>query len=270
MLLRWICALALCLTLPARAAELRIDLGHGSHVLTTDQLLHRADTRSVTIPHDVAYQRTMHYRAVPLARLLPGLTAQDHLQFVAADGFTAEVPAALILTTTGAQPWLAVEATSTPWPNLPGKSLSAGPFYLVWTDPESAQVGPEQWPYQLAAIRRINGVAARFPAIVPEQSVPADSPVRGGFAVFKRTCFACHTLNGQGDARLGPDLNIPYNPTEYLRADLLRAFIRNPQSLHRWPQAKMHGFPTRQDLSDADLDLLLDYLRYMAGHKVSH
>ncbi|MGB6144786.1 MAG: cytochrome c, partial [Rhodanobacter sp.] len=129
-----------------------------------------------------------------------------------------------------------------------------------------AGVGPEQWPYQLATIRRADSMAARFPAMLPDPRTPADSAVRRGLAVFQRTCFACHTLNGAGDARLGPDLNIPHNPTEYLRADLLRGYIRDPQSLRRWPQAKMPGFDTRA-LSDADLDDLLSYLRHMAGRK---
>jgi mono/diheme cytochrome c family protein len=91
--------------------------------------------------------------------------------------------------------------------------------------------------------------------------------VRRGYAVFQRTCFACHTLNGEGDARMGPDLNISHNPTEYLSNDMLRAFIRNPQSLRRWPEGKMTGFPTQESLSDADLDAVLAYLRYMAQHK---
>ena len=97
----------------------------------------------------------------------------------------------------------------------------------------------------------------------------ADAQVLRGYAVFKRTCFACHTMNGAGDARLGPDLNLPWNPTEYLRPDLLRGFIRNPQTLHRWPEAKMQGFPTTKGMSDADLDAVLAYLRYMAKHKTS-
>ena len=108
---------------------------------------------------------------------------------------------------------------------------------------------------------------ARFPAIVPEAR--ADAQVLRGYAVFKRTCFACHTMNGAGDARLGPDLNLPWNPTEYLRPDLLRGFIRNPQTLHRWPEAKMQGFPTTKEMSDADLDAVLAYLRYMAKRKTS-
>ncbi len=139
----------------------------------------------------------------------------------------------------------------------------------MWTHPQAAHVGPEQWPYQLAAIRKLAGVAERFPALLPDPALPSDSDVQRGFAVFQRSCLACHTLNGQGDAKLGPDLNIPHNPTEYLRADLLRAFIRNPQSLRQWPQAKMQGFDT-QALSDADLDAVLAYLRHMAGRKAGH
>jgi mono/diheme cytochrome c family protein len=253
---------------PARAAQLTIDLGHGATRWSTATLLARADARTITVLGDVAFKRTRHYRAVPLANLLPGIDAGDHLQFVATDGFVAEIPAALILNRSGSAAWLAIEDPARPWPALPGGHGHAGPFYVVWTQPRAAGVGPEQWPYQLAAIRRADSVAARFPAILPDPTTPADSAVRRGLAVFQRTCFACHTLNGAGDARLGPDLNVPHNPTEYLRADLLRGYIRNPQSLRRWPQAKMPGFDTRA-LSDADLDDLLTYLRHMAGRKVT-
>lgn len=259
------CLLALCLALPAKAAELKVDLGHGVMAYSSETLLKHPDARTIEVPADVAFRRTMHYRAVPLAALLEGIGPGDHLQFVASDGFAAEIPAALLLNTQGSEAWLAIEDPPRPWPALPDHGR-AGPFYVVWTRPQAAGVGPEQWPYQLASIRKLTDVAARFPALLPDPALPPDSEVRRGFAVFQRTCLACHTLNGQGDAQLGPDLNVPHNPTEYLRADLLRAFIRNPQSLRRWPQAKMPGFST-QALSDADLDAVLAYLRHMAGRK---
>lgn len=259
------CLLWLCLPPLAHAAELRIDLGHGARTWSTAQLLARADATTLTVPDDVAFRRPMHYRAVPLLALLPGLRADQHLQFVASDGFTAEIPATVILDRRGSRAWLAVEDPARPWPALAENAKGAGPFYLVWTNPQAAHISPEQWPYQLATIRALSGVDARFPAIVPATDAGAD--VHHGFDVFKRTCFACHTMNGEGDAKLGPDLNLPYSPTEYLRADLLRGYIRNPQSLRRWPQAKMQGFPTQASLSDADLDAVLDYLRYMAKHK---
>lgn len=264
-----LCLLALCLILPATAAELKVDLGHGIVAYRTEALLVRQDARSIKVPADVAYGRTMHYRAIPLLALLKGIDANDHLQFVASDGFAAEIPAALLLNKQGSEAWLAIEDPTRPWPALGKNHGHAGPFYVVWTQPQAAHVSPEQWPYQLAAIRKLSDVAARFPAILPDSSLSADSKVQRGFVVFQHTCFACHTLNGEGDAKLGPDLNIPHNPTEYLGADLLRDFIRNPQSLRYWPQAKMQGFDSRA-LSDADLDAVLAYLRHMAGRKAAH
>ncbi|HVC16034.1 MAG TPA: cytochrome c [Rhodanobacter sp.] len=263
------CLLWLCLPMPARAAELKIDLGHGVTAWHTEELLKRNDVRTITVPADIAFGRRMHYHAVPLVALLGGITSADHLQFIAADGFAAEIPAALLLDRHGGEAWLAIEDPAGSWPALPRNHGHAGPFYLVWTHPQVSHVGPEQWPYRLAMIRKLAGVAARFPAILPDPSLPPDSPVRRGFVVFQRTCFACHTLNGEGDARLGPDLNVPHNPTEYLPADLLRAYIRDPQSLRRWPQARMQGID-KQVLPDADLDALLAYLRHMAGRKVAH
>ncbi|RDS85156.1 cytochrome c [Dyella monticola] len=270
MLRHYLALLVLCFTLPLHAADLTIDTGHGARVWTSAQLLARADAQPVTIPDDVAFHRTMRYRAVPLAALLPGLAPDDRLQFVASDGFAVDIPAAVILDQGHAQAWLAVEDPQQPWPLLPGNKGHAGPFYVVWTHPAVAKISSEQWPYQLARIQRTQAIAERFPATAPQASVPANSPVRHGYMVFQRTCFACHTLNGEGDAQMGPDLNIPHSPTEYLSAAMLRAFIRNPQSLHRWPQAKMTGFPTQASLSDADLDTLLAYLTYMSQHKVQH
>jgi mono/diheme cytochrome c family protein len=258
----------LSLPLLARAAELRVDMSQGSAVYRTEALLQRPDLRAITIPDDVAFHGTMRYRAVPLTALLPGIGIGDNMQFTALDGFVAEIPASLLLQRGGSQAWLAIDDPAHPWPALGGGQGSAGPFYVVWTRPRAGNINPEQWPYQVAAIRVLPAAGARFPAIQPADSLPSDSPVRRGFAVFQRTCFACHTLNGEGAATLGPDLNLPYSPTEYLRADLLRGFIRNPQSLRQWPQARMPAF-SKATLPDADLDAVLDYLRHMAGRRRS-
>src|SRR3546814_5172450 len=159
------------------AAELKVDIGQGSTSYHTEALLKRHDVRTISVPADVAVRRPMRYRAVPLAALLKGITAGDHLQFVASDGFAAEIPAALLLNKHGSEAWLAIEDPAQPWPALPGHG-HAGPFYIVWTQPQAARVGQEQWPYQLASIRKLDDVAARFPAILPDPSLPADSPVQ--------------------------------------------------------------------------------------------
>lgn len=260
--------LALCMTSAAAAAELSVNLGRGELHYRTAALLERADLRSIVVPADVAFRRPMQYQAVPLIALLPGIKPGDHLQFVASDGFAAEIPAALILNRHGSKAWLAIEDPAHPWPRLGADRHDAGPFYLVWTHPQNARIGAEQWPYQLVSIRKLDDLASRFPEILPDPALPPNSAIRHGLAAFERTCFACHTLNGAGAAKLGPDLNIPYNPTEYLRADLLRAYIRNPQSLRHWPQAKMQGV-SADTLSDADLDALLAYLRHMATRKAA-
>ncbi len=150
----------------------------------------------------------------------------------------------------------------------PGKSSTAGPFYLVWLRPERGGISPEQWPYQVVKIESVLPLARRFPMVAPAAGVSARDPIRHGFAVYEKNCSVCHTINLGGDASIGPDLNVPYNPTEYLRVDALRRLIRDPQTLRRWPAAKMPAFPLQQ-LSDRDLTDLLAYLHHMADRKVA-
>ena len=95
-----------------------------------------------------------------------------------------------------------------------------------------------------------------------------DGKIVRGFATFTRNCMVCHTMNLGGDATIGPDLNVPYNPTEYLRADALRRLIRDPQSLRHWPATKMPPFSVAT-LSDRDYNDVLAYLQHMAGRKVA-
>ena len=258
--------LALLLALPASAAQLTIELDHASRTWQTAELLKLPEAQTVQIVDDVSYKRNMTYRAVPLAALLPGLKPENHLQAVALDGFAAELAAAPLLQKSGARAWLAVEDPAHPWPALADGKPSAGPFYLVWTDPQAGPISPEQWPFQVSAIKQLKTVAERFPALLPDPKLAADDPVNQGFALFQKNCLACHRLNGGGDAQVGPDLNIPYNPTEYFSGDFLKRYIRDPQSLRRWPQAKMPAFAVSV-LPDNELALLVGYLKHMAGRK---
>ncbi|MGA9703386.1 c-type cytochrome [Pseudomonas sp.] len=257
---------ALLIALPAAAAQLSIELDHVSKTWQTADLLQHPDAQTVRIIDDVSYKRDMTYRAVPLAVLLPRLKPDSHVQAVALDGFAAELSAAPLLETHGARAWLAVEDPAHPWPALADGKPSAGPFYLVWTDPQAGAVSPEQWPFQIRAIKQLKTVAERFPALLPDPTLAANDPVNQGFALFQKNCLACHRLNGAGDAQVGPDLNIPYSPTEYFGGDFLKRYIRDPQSLRHWPQAKMPAFAA-SILPDSELDLLVGYLKHMAGRK---
>ncbi|MEO4048802.1 cytochrome c [Pseudomonas sp. CAU 1711] len=265
--LRHLPLLAALLTPATWAAELKLELSGGSRSWSSEQLLAHPQAQNIEIAADVAYKRSMSYRAVPLAALLDGVQPGDHLQAVALDGFAAELPAAPLLASQGARAWLAVEDPAQPWPALSQHKPSAGPFYLVWQNPEVAQIGPEQWPFQVSTFRLLAPVAQRFPALLP--AADASAEVQAGFALFQKHCLACHRLNGAGDSQFGPDLNIPHSPTVYFAGDFLRQYIRDPQSLRRWPQGRMPGF-SEGVLSDKELGELIGYLGYMAGRETSH
>jgi cytochrome c1 len=74
-------------------------------------------------------------------------------------------------------------------------------------------------------------------------------------------------MNKSGTAEMGPDLNVPMNPTEYLTKTALRMQIRNPQSLRFFPKSRMSAFPA-EVLSDKELDDLIAYLTHMAKRKI--
>jgi mono/diheme cytochrome c family protein len=141
---------------------------------------------------------------------------------------------------------LAIEPADIPWPPLPGKTASAGPFYIVWTGASAATIRSEQWPYQVARLASQPSPAARWPALGVDPALPATHPVRAGQALFVTQC-SCHTLNGAGASTVGPDLNQPMNPTEYLTPAGLHALIRDPKSVRHWPKQQMPGFPGGPD-----------------------
>jgi mono/diheme cytochrome c family protein len=255
----------LLLSRPIVAADLVVNLGHDER-LTTEELLSRPDVDTIEVPEDVSYRRTMRYRAVPLRALLGGRGLSDgkDLQIAARDGFVTTVPAALVFNDsgTGAVPWLAIEPLDKPWPKTPS-GQAIGPFYLVWLNPAASGVKSEQWPFQIASIRAVPARADQWPQLAVGNDVPGNSPIRHGSVLFATQCMVCHRMNGVGDASLGPDLNQPHNPTEYLQPWALRALIRNPGSLRAWPEMKMHGFEPAV-MSDADLDAIIAYLKYMS------
>lgn len=254
----------------AMAAEPLLIFDSGKKTLyPAPQLLEHPAIRRIEVPDDVAYKRPMSYDALPLAWLLKaqGVLPSDTLQFKALDGFAMTMPAAPLFNQypDKAQAWLAIEHADNKWPPLKGESgPGAGPFYLVWLNPRASRISPEQWPYQIARISVEMPAARRWPQLAPAAELPANHPARSGFELFQKHCFACHTLNGAGEARLGPDLNQPLNPTEYLRDGVLRQLIRNNQSVRHWPEAKMPAF-SPEALPDKELDALLAYLKHMAG-----
>ncbi|QCP51962.1 cytochrome c [Trinickia violacea] len=255
------------------AAQPAIELTIGGKTQSFSQaaLLARPDAAEIHVSRDVAYATPMTYRAVPLASLLDGakLPADSVLEALATDGFAAQLPMDLVLNRDSAKAvaWLAVEDPAKPWPKLPGKPVSAGPFYLVWVGKEAATVRSEQWPYQIAKLTTQPSPSSRWPALAVDPALPATDPIRAGQSLFITQCLACHRLNHAGSADTGPDLNVPMNPVEYFKPAALHRYIRNPASVRNWPGRTMPAFPPDQ-LSDREIDLIVDYLAYMAPRKV--
>lgn len=244
----------------AHAGEpvLEVTTGTQTRHLDRSELLKNPAMETIDIPADVAYQRPMRYRAVPLSALVPSLRHVEALQFTALDGFVANISGTVFAG--NAQPWLAIESADAPWPALKSGG-SAGPFYLVWLKPEAGHVSQEQWPYQIAKITEVVPLEKRYPQIMPRAE--ADKAAQRGMQVFAANCASCHKLNGGGDAAVGPDLNKPFSPTEYFNEPFLRKLIRDSASVRNWGNRIMPAFSPNA-LSDAQLDDLLAYLRQMA------
>lgn len=258
---------ALAFGQPAEPA-LKLQIGERDIVIARDALLSHPAARDIEIAADPSYRRAMRYRAVPLSALLQSFSIPNGatLEGKATDGFVAQIPLQPALGQGEAQALIAIEPAGVPWPALPGKNASAGPFYLVWLNEKPQGIGPEQWPYQLASLALVQPPAARWPQIAASAKLPTDSPARLGQDVFIKHCFACHRMNGGGEAAIGPDLNLPMNPTEYFQPNALRRYLRNPASVRTWPEQKMPAI-SREQVSDAELDRLIAYLKQMASQR---
>ncbi|VWB06632.1 cytochrome c [Burkholderia lata] len=266
--------LTVCLIGQRASAQsaLELETDGTARALTRQTLLARPDATDIHVPRDIAYGRPMTFRAVPFAALLGDtpLPADGVLETRAADGFAAQLPMDLVRrrTPAGAIPWLAIEDPAHPWPNLPGKKVSAGPFYLVWLGPDASSVRGEQWPYQIVRVTIESSPLARWPSLAVDAALPADAPARAGQRLFVTQCLACHRIDGAGSSHAGPDLNAPMNPVDYFQPAALRRYIRNPASVRDWPGRSMPAFPPDQ-LSDRELDQIVAYLAYMARRKAA-
>lgn len=253
------------------AQDTVLEIKNGTQVTHWSREKLLAEAVDISISKDSAYQRSMQYRAVPFAKLMPDVGQYDSVQFVALDGFVANI-AGRDLAGAG-QPYLAVEtleqARPSVQPDNPAKTASAGPFYLVWLSPAAGKITNEQWPYQVAKISVELPLQQRHPQIVPLLKPQAGyAQAMRGMQVYIKNCAVCHTMNGGGDASIGPDLNLPFNPTEYLQAPFLRQLIRQPGSVRSWKQSLMPGFD-EQTISKQELNDLVVYLKRMASQRQS-
>ena len=171
----------------AGAGDVRLTIAIGSvtRSLGAEDLLRDPATVEIEVPQDIAYGRAMRYRALPMAELLQGfaLPPDQAIEAVANDGFAATLPLDLLRHRpggSGSVAYLAIEPPASPWPKLPGKSSSAGPFYIVWLRPEADGIRQEQWPYGVVEIRSADLPEKRWPGLAVDPKLPADDPRRAG------------------------------------------------------------------------------------------
>jgi mono/diheme cytochrome c family protein len=238
-------------------------------------LLSRSDLTSIEVAEDPAYsQKKTVYWAVPAYELFQSLEVPKDaaVLFECLDGFSAPISRDKLLSHSNKQSvaYVAIEKENEKWPAVkPNLSQqSAGPFYLIWKNPKASKIVIEEWPYQLKGFEIKKSLREIYPAIFPASNFSENHSVRKGFSSFIKNCFTCHTLNGQGESQMGPDLNIPLSPTEYLKEGYLKTLIRNPQDLRHWTTSRMKGF-TESELSNADLNDIIQYLKHMSQRKVT-
>ena len=269
--MKWILTAFALVALNAFASEATLEIVADKQRLSFSQtqLLSRADLQTISVADSEYKQGFTQFKAIPIANLFKGLSIPELavVQCNSTDGFSANLEKTRLFSTDpmASRAFLAIEDPRSPWPRLTGKATSAGPFYLVWINPEASAIGSEEWPYQIASFHILSDPRSVFPRIYP--GADAGANVQNGFNSFQKNCFACHRMNGDGAGSIGPDLNLPMNPTEYFEAKALAALIRDPAGVRTWPRRYMRGF-SASAIPDAELMDLIAYLRYMSTRKV--
>ncbi len=249
---------------PSSPSEPALTFRSGDTVktFTRSQLLAHPAIQTLSILDQSGYEdQQMTYRAIPMAALLEGLAVPEgsELGYQTQDGFSSGVQAPLVMNLDPGKSiaYLAVEPPDQPWPNFEGRTYGAGPFYLIWLNPELSEIGREEWPFQVSSFTVRPSTEALYPDLVPDKKNQA---LYRGYKSFVQNCFPCHTLDGHGAGKLGPDLNVPMNPTDYFELDVLKKLIRDPRSVRTWADMKMAGFDEKE-LPDPELEELIGYLR---------
>lgn len=241
------------------AATLRFsENGQERGTFTLAQLRARVGEETVS-GFDPYYQRVKHWRALPLEPVLrlsfpEGDLRTKEFTLRASDGYTVPLSGSRLLEG-GAL--LAFADADGPWEPIGAQHANPGPWYLVWKDAAQTDLTTHPRPWALASIA-IEPFEAVFPLVVPKTK---DAKVQQGFALFRRQCITCHAINQQG-GRVGPELNVPMNVTEYRDEAFLRAWVRNPFAF------RVSVMPASPQLGEDELTALLAYLAAMKDAKI--
>lgn len=264
-----IAALALCALLAAcnepRVPDVALRfVRDGRRVSSTSlrSLAEHAPARVVSTD-DPYYGRPKRFRAMPLAPILEEAFGEsvDELRahsFVlrARDGYAVPIEGRTLLEG-GA--FVAFDDVDVPgFAPIGPQGVSPAPAYLVWTRPGQSDLATHPRPWQLASIE-IAAIETIYPHVVPT-GADVGSDAMLGFRIFRDRCIRCHAINREG-GRVGPDLNVPRSIVEYRSEEQIRQYVRDPTAF------RYGAMPPHRDLTDAQLDQLLAYLREMSTRK---
>ena len=266
--LAWLTAAALPANaeLARESARLRcLRDGQELRVLTLEELRACCEAREVAV-EDPYYGAPKRFRALPLAAVLTrGFGAEALRGFASAevllrarDGYTRTASGAQLLSDGAFLAFADAEHPSGAFFPIDRRQIDPAPFYLVWQGEGHNDTNLWPWPYQLVEIEIVD-FARAFPHVPPPGAAAASAEQRG-FAIFRRECIACHSINGEG-GKVGPELNVPRSIVEYREPAQLKAFIRDPRSF------RYTSMPPHAHLTDADLDALVAYFTHMSAHK---
>ncbi len=213
--------------------------------------------------YDPYYKKKKRWHTIKLLPVLKSMFNMDvetirTKSFVmkASDGYSVPIAGEQLITDDA---YLAVADLDFPEWELAGKQkANPGPIYLVWKQSEHHDLHEWPRPWQLTTID-LASFEQTFPRTIPNELI-ASSPEAKGFEIFKTQCVRCHAVNQHG-GRLGPELNIPQNITEYRPKEQILAYIKNPMTF------RYGSMPAFEHLSEQDLEHVYAYLSVMKNQK---
>lgn len=224
-----------------------------------EPLLQRFGQENVYIRYDCELKKEMTYLGVNTRKIFSFLlkelqidSAGYDVTFICKDGYSPTVSLSQLLEGNGYIVTRDVHAKDG-WDEKIKSEFS--PAYLVWDIPENDH--NHSFPY---GIVRIQFVEKSREYLLARPHTAAKEPL-DGFAIFKDKCIKCHAVNQEGGV-MGPELNYPKNITEYWQTGQIKAFIKNPASFRL--NSRM---PAVTGLSDAQIDLIVQYLQFMRQQK---
>ncbi|RDV37273.1 cytochrome c [Bradymonadaceae bacterium TMQ3] len=220
-------------------------------------------TEQITV-EDPYYEHTKTFRAVELLPLLEeayGMSsaelARQDFVLESIDGYAAPIPGER-LTEPGA--YLAFQDVeySPNWEPIGPEQEDPAPLYLVWTGEHQNDTSAYPRPWQLRRIAIASPESSR--ELIAPLGLDEEHEAWDGYQLFQSLCVQCHAINRSG-GRVGPELNLPMNVTEYREREQTLRFIQNAQAF-RYSQ-----MPPFEDLSQEQLASIWTYFEAMRDRK---